>query len=65
MGFVLAITLYSLVLQVVAGTKAAMASEGGFGVAGLNASVAVVLIGLALVLIVEALKALRRPAAAA
>jgi carbon starvation protein len=62
MVFVLVITLYSLLLQAVSGTRAALAAGSGFGINGLNAGVAVILIGLALVLLVEAVRALRRPA---
>jgi carbon starvation protein len=61
MGFVMALTLYSLALQAIAGTRAVRTAGVAFDVVSLNAGVSIVLIGLALVLLVEAMRALRKP----
>jgi carbon starvation protein len=65
MAFVMSITLYSLVLQAIAGTRAVASSGAGFDIVSLNAGVSIVLIGLALVLLVEAVRALKKPRPAA
>jgi len=64
MAFVMAITVWSLVLQALAGARTIARAGLHFDVTGLNAFVAVVLVVLALVLLAEAARALRAPAVA-
>jgi carbon starvation protein len=59
MAFVMTITLWSLVLQAIAGWKAIHAAGLHFDVTSLNAFVAIVLILLAIVMMIEAARALR------
>jgi len=61
MAFVMVVTLYSLVLQALGAARALGATGLHFGTTTLNGGVSVVLLGLAMVLIVEALKAIRAP----
>ena len=61
MAFVMVVTLYSLVLQALGAARALGATGLHFGTTTLNGGVSVVLLGLAMVLIVEALKAVRAP----
>jgi carbon starvation protein len=61
MAFVMTITLWSLVLQTVAGAKAIAATGVHFDAASLNAIVSAILIALAVVLMIEAARAVRRP----
>jgi carbon starvation protein len=61
MAFVMIVTLYSLVLQALGAARALGASGLHFGTTTLNGGVSVVLLGLATVLIVEAVKAIRAP----
>jgi carbon starvation protein len=61
MAFVMVVTLWSLVVQI-AGAARALASSGlHFGTSTLNGAVSVVLLALAVVLILEAAKAVRVP----
>ena len=60
MAFVMTLTVWSLVLQAAAGLEAVSAAGLRFDAASLNAVVAVVLIGLALILMIEAARTLRR-----
>ena len=59
MAFVLVVTLWSLVLQAASAARALAESGLHFGTTTLNGAVSVVLLGLATVLIVEAIKAVR------
>ena len=61
MAFVMVVTLWSLVLQAMGAARALAESGLHFGTTTLNGGVSVVLLGLALVLIVEAVKAVRAP----
>jgi carbon starvation protein len=61
MTFVMTITLWSLVLQTVSGAQTIRAAGLHFDAAGLNAIVSVILIALAVVLMIEAARAVRRP----
>ena len=63
MAFVMVITVWSLLIQARFGLKTIVAAGLRFDAASLNAVVAVVLIGLAVVLMVEAARSLRRVAA--
>ena len=61
MAFVMVVTLCSLVLQARSAVRALFETGLHFGTTTLNGAVSVVLLGLALVLIVEAIKAVRLP----
>ena len=61
MVFLMVVTLWSLVLQARSAARALAETGLHFGTTTLNGAVSVVLLGLALVLIVEALKAVRAP----
>jgi carbon starvation protein len=65
MVFVMVITLWSLVLQAIAGMKLVAAKGLHFDGASLNAIVSIILIGLALVLMREASRAVRQMSPAA
>jgi carbon starvation protein len=65
MAFVMAVTVWSLVLQALAAAKAVAAAGLRLDVPTFNGLVSALLIALALVLAVEAAKALRPPATAA
>jgi carbon starvation protein len=61
MAFVMTVTLCSLVLQAIAAFKASWAGGLQLDATTLNGAVSVLLFGLALVLVVEALKAVKAP----
>ena len=61
MAFVMVVTLYSLVLQAAGAARALRDSGLHFGTTTLDGGVSVVLLVLAAVLIVEAVKAVRAP----
>jgi carbon starvation protein len=63
MAFVLTITLWSLVLQVLGAARGAMSSGLRLDTPTLNAAVSLLLIALAVVLVLEAVKAVRAPSA--
>ena len=62
MLFVMSITLVALAVQITLGVRAGIASKTVMKAEVLNAAVGVVLLGLAVMFIVQALRALRRPA---